>query len=153
MENLIQALNPYHEVILLAIVAGLASHQGFRKYEPTISSFLGVFFSLQTINFLQIVVRNGSSLESLVSSALLTAMFGVIYLGVLGISIVLYRVYFHPLRHYPGPKLSRITKIEWFFRTRDGHFYLHVDRLHKKVKFNPKALAAPDYSDSSSMAM
>ncbi|TVY14734.1 hypothetical protein LARI1_G006360 [Lachnellula arida] len=149
MENLIQALNPYHEVLFLAIVAGLVSHQGFRKYEPTISSFLGVFFSLQAITFLQIVVRNGSSLESLVSSALLTAMFGVIYLGVLGISIVLYRVYFHPLRHYPGPKLSRITKIEWFFRKRDGQFYL----LHKKVKFNPKALAVPDYSDSSSMAM
>jgi len=153
MEDLIQALNPYHEVLLLATVAGLVSHQGFRKYEPTISGFLGVFFSLQAITFLQNFVRNGSSPESLVSSTLLAAMFGVVYLGVLGISIVLYRVYFHPLRHYPGPKLSRISKIEWAYRTRGGHFYLHIDRLHKKVKFNPEALAVPDSSDLFSMAI
>ncbi|CZR50296.1 uncharacterized protein PAC_00168 [Phialocephala subalpina] len=152
MENLMEAGNPYHEVLLLAIVAGLASHQGFRKYEPTISGFLGVFFSLQAIIFLGIVIRHGSTLEYLVSGAMLTTMFGVIYLGVLGLSIVLYRVYLHPLRHYPGPKLSRITKIEWFFRARDGHFYLHVNKLHKKygdvVRVGPNDIAFCDPSDT-----
>jgi len=133
MENLLKVGNSYHEVVLLAIVAGLASHQGFRKYEPTISSFLGVFCFLQAIVFLKTIIISSFALKNLVSGALFVATFDVVYLTVLGLSIVLYRVYFHPLRRFPGPKLSRISKFVWFYRVRGGHFYKHVEEMHKMV--------------------
>lgn len=51
----------------------------------------------------------------------------------LAASIVLYRGYFHPLSHVPGPRLARFTSF-WAVReaSRDYRFHVRLKELHEK---------------------
>lgn len=42
-------------------------------------------------------------------------------------SIATYRIFFHPLRRFPGPRLGALTKLWHVWKCRDsqGHFVLH----------------------------
>ena len=55
------------------------------------------------------------------------------YLAGLSISIVIYRVFFHWLRNFPGPSTAKLTKLSHVSRLvkqSDNHF--QADRLHKE---------------------
>ena len=133
------------ETILLATVAGLASHQYFRKYEPTISSFLTFLLCLQCLVYIGLGFRNGQTQIPWLAAIPLGALFGGTFLVVLGLSITMYRVFFHPLRNFPGPVFSRISKWQWFFRIRAGHDYLRQVELHKKVSISPDPASYSPY--------
>jgi hypothetical protein len=49
-------------------------------------------------------------------------------------SIVLYRIYLHPLSKIPGPKLAAATHlyITYFNTTGGSKFYLQTEKLHQK---------------------
>lgn len=53
------------------------------------------------------------------------------------ISITVYRLYFHPLAKFPGPKLAALTK--WYEFYYDvvcrGHFTFKTQAMHKKYGF------------------
>lgn len=58
-------------------------------------------------------------------------------LGVLVVwsaSVAIYRFYFHPLSHVPGPKFAAVTRLYLFYYNviKDGLFYLELEGLHKK---------------------
>ncbi|KAJ5718661.1 benzoate 4-monooxygenase cytochrome P450 [Penicillium malachiteum] len=71
----------------------------------------------------------------------------ILYLVSLGlaslISIVIYRLYFHPLSHIPGPALAKITHLyEWYYDLYlGGQFTFQLHNLHKKygpiIRINP----------------
>lgn len=67
-------------------------------------------------------------LSSSLSWPLIASSF-VLYL----ITIALYRLIFHPLSRFPGPKLAAITR--WFEGyydvVQDGQYTLKIGRLHK----------------------
>ncbi|OCK77036.1 cytochrome P450 [Lepidopterella palustris CBS 459.81] len=120
---------------------GLVSHQIFRKNEPTVKGFVGHV----------VIVNAGLTLlckylkvptEDLIKIALVDL---AVYLTTLSTSILLYRVFFHPLNKYPGPILCKITKFvsTYHVMTRDSHEWM-VD-LHKKygdtVRFSPNELS------------
>lgn len=57
---------------------------------------------------------------------------GLAYLmGLLG-SIAVYRLFFHRLRHFPGPRLAALTKLWHVFKCRDSRNHLVLDALYKK---------------------
>lgn len=63
------------------------------------------------------------------------------YLGLL-----IYRLYFHPLSKYPGPKLYALTKAPWTYKSCvSGSMSREVGELHKKygpiVRVSPNRLA------------
>ncbi|PWY96633.1 benzoate 4-monooxygenase cytochrome P450 [Aspergillus sclerotioniger CBS 115572] len=52
------------------------------------------------------------------------------YLSALISSITIYRVFFHPLRRFPGPLGARITKLWHVWQVRDSRNYRVLDDLH-----------------------
>jgi hypothetical protein len=47
-------------------------------------------------------------------------------------SVVIYNVYFHPLRNFPGPVSWAATRIPWAINIFSGTLYLSQDELHKR---------------------
>jgi hypothetical protein len=62
-----------------------------------------------------------------------TTILVVSYLASLTASVLIYRVFFHPLRHFPGPFTAKLTKLSHVLRLlRTSDNYVQADRLHKK---------------------
>ncbi|KAK0639484.1 cytochrome P450 [Cercophora newfieldiana] len=59
-------------------------------------------------------------------------------------SIVIYRIYFHPLSSIPGPPLAAATRLYAFYYNiiKGGTFYLEIERLHKI--YGPVVRIAPN---------
>ena len=119
--------------ILIAVVAGLASQRAFRKNEPTITSFLVTLTALQvTTGFLYSTYGSWPEVRILYGLKQ-TAIFTLVYLSILSVSIGIYRALFHPLRNYPGPFWPRISKWVWFMRYRTGRYHRWVSAMREKV--------------------
>ncbi|PGH01942.1 hypothetical protein AJ79_07773 [Helicocarpus griseus UAMH5409] len=64
-------------------------------------------------------------------------------------SMLLYRAFFHRLRHFPGPFMARLSNIYFtFLSAKDMHRYDELDKLHKKhgdyVRVGPTVLSILD---------
>jgi len=67
-----------------------------------------------------------------------------------GVYLVVYRLYFHPLRHFPRPKLAAATYWyevwhDWFAGPYHGRNSWHIEKLHKL--YGPIIRRAPDELD------
>ncbi len=58
-------------------------------------------------------------------------LFSSYLLGLYG-SMIIYRTFFHRLRHFPGPRLAATTKLWHVFQCRDSRNHLVLDSMHKK---------------------
>jgi hypothetical protein len=55
------------------------------------------------------------------------------YLASLIASILTYRIFFHPLRHFPGPFTAKLTKLSHVLRLLEkSDNYIQADQLHKE---------------------
>ncbi|KAI9926006.1 hypothetical protein ASPWEDRAFT_107650 [Aspergillus wentii DTO 134E9] len=72
----------------------------------------------------------------------------IVYLAVKSI----YRLYFHPLSKFPGPKLTAITHLYEFYHDiiRNGMFIWEIEKMHEKygpiVRINPREIHINDPS-------
>ncbi|KAI2642480.1 cytochrome P450 monooxygenase-like protein [Xylaria nigripes] len=85
----------------------------------------------------------------LAHAAQITAVAYGTFMTALFTSILIYRAYFHPLRHFSGPKLARLSQFYHFFRIRAKvDNYRHLDRLHNEfgeyVRVGPNLLSISD---------
>ncbi|KAJ6090139.1 benzoate 4-monooxygenase cytochrome P450 [Penicillium sp. IBT 16267x] len=71
------------------------------------------------------------------------------------VSLLAYRIYFHPLAHIPGPPLAKVTYLyEWYYDLyRRGQFTFQLRALHDKygpvIRINPDEVHIddPDFFD------
>lgn len=47
-------------------------------------------------------------------------------------SISIYRLFFHRIRHFPGPRAAAVSKLWSVYQCRDSRNHLFLDDLHKK---------------------
>lgn len=71
------------------------------------------------------------------------------FLAALFSSMLIYRVYFHPLRNFPGPPLARISQFYYMANTsKRCDSYRFLDRLHAQygeyVRAGPNLLSVAD---------
>jgi cytochrome P450 family 628 len=89
-------------------------------------------------------------LPTLYSALLAFITYWCFLLGVFT-SMIIYRVYFHPLRHFPGPPLAKYSQWYHFYKVkieRDCDNFRYLDRMHAKygeyVRVGPNLLSVSD---------
>lgn len=70
-----------------------------------------------------------------------------IYLLSLFSSIIIYRLCFHPLRHFPGPKLAAASKLWHVFKCRSGKNFRVLEDLHHKYGQYVRTGKLPKFHD------
>ena len=61
-----------------------------------------------------------------------TAMIILSYLAALFASIIIYRIYFHRLRSFPGPRLAKISKFWHVYQVRHSMNHRLMERMHSQ---------------------
>jgi len=118
------------QACLLATVSGFLSHILYfiRGYHDTHAlQILVTHLSLYLALCIMAVTRLGLS-RGLTSSVALFSS----YLAALFSSIVIYRLFFHRLRHFPGPVAAKITKFYGPWTARNGQMHLEQNKLFAK---------------------
>jgi hypothetical protein len=118
---------------LIAAGLGIASHLAYfirgehHLHSVQLALLLFIFPLLLWTSIVNLVVDIGTQ-NSLRLSATLTAT----YLLSLTASILIYRIFFHRLRHFPGPFGAKISKLSHVLRLLGkSDNYIQTDRLHK----------------------
>ncbi|PWY77409.1 cytochrome P450 [Aspergillus heteromorphus CBS 117.55] len=66
------------------------------------------------------------------------------------VALAIYRLFFHPLRNFPGSKLAAATRLHEFYYNvvKDGQFVWEIERMHQKygpiIRINPDELHIND---------
>ncbi|PLB54730.1 cytochrome P450 [Aspergillus steynii IBT 23096] len=117
---------------VLCIVAGVLSHIAFfNKGEHHLygMSYVQTFFAAVASGFIFLQYQQGLAWNTALATTLQHAVF---YLVGVYSSLITYRLFFHPLRHFPGPIGARISNL-WLptqLPKHDAHRKLVA--LHKK---------------------
>lgn len=121
-------------VAVVGGVLGVASHLGYfihGEHHMHGSRILLSFFTITAFLFMA-VLRLAENHYFLAASRI-TATASASFLGTLTISILTYRVFFHPLRNFPGPFGAKFSKFSHFFlNIKDVRNFQLVDKLHKQ---------------------
>ncbi|KAI1370529.1 cytochrome P450 [Hypoxylon crocopeplum] len=111
--------------------AGVASHHLYFKHNehhldaPTI-----LCSSLFVTALPHLINSTGRGITGLGTSHILLVQ--VSFFGSLILSIVLYRLFFHRTKLFPGPKLAAVSKLYHLVKATDSRQHLFLDRLHRK---------------------
>ncbi|KAI0481303.1 cytochrome P450 monooxygenase-like protein [Xylariaceae sp. FL0804] len=132
------------EIAAVCGTLGLAAHLGyFIRGEHNLSSPRLFVSGLATpwISTLALVHYGGSTPTEALQ---MVAVASVSFLGALFSSMLVYRAWFHPLRHYPGPRWAGLTQFYHMLRINrkpDNFLYLHS--LHRQ--YGPYVRVGPNY--------
>ncbi|KAI3320354.1 cytochrome P450 monooxygenase-like protein [Xylariaceae sp. AK1471] len=140
---------PLGYVAALSAIAGVLSHVGYFMHgEHMLTAPLLVVVAISGPPIIVVLVSNLAGL-SISHAARPTSVGYLAYMTALFTSILIYRAFFHPLHHFPGPKLARLSQFYHFFCVRAKvDNYKHLDRLHDQygeyVRAGPNLLSISD---------
>lgn len=133
----------------LPIILALSTHAVLAQGEPDYQAYLyvtGWFFVYISIGSLLLAAGNVDTLSQALSLAWQPFK---LYFGTLLTSIVIYRAFFHRLRHYPGPFMARITNFyNVAITTPKVRYFIEVEKIHQKygdyVRLGPRDMSIAD---------
>ena len=73
---------------------------------------------------------------ALQNSAILSILLCAVVVNSIG--VIVYRIFFHPLAHTPGPLLAKVSSLySYWYNFRNARFYLKVQELHEQYGMLP----------------
>ncbi|KAJ7146770.1 cytochrome P450 [Mycena epipterygia] len=137
--------NLNHNAAIVVLLASLACHLLFKRYEPTGELFLVVLLVVPPLLLAFLPWEEPYH----VSKALFRS-YSLYYSG-LSLCILTYRVSpVHPLSKYPGPLACKVSKLWLTFISSRGELHRYVKRLHDIygpiVRIGPNELSITDVS-------
>ncbi|RDW77473.1 cytochrome P450-12 [Coleophoma cylindrospora] len=132
---------------LIGSVFGVTSHLGYfihGEHHMQSGRILLSFLFGPILIFIGILRLDGSSSTAI--AAKLTTITSASYLTALSLSILTYRIFFHPLRNFPGPFSAKLSKLTHVLRVaKHSDSFRRADELHKKygeiVRVGPNELS------------
>jgi cytochrome P450 family 628 len=134
----------------LALAAlGVLSHLSFFIRMDALDSAPTLGLLLLTIPALLTVALNTLFAYSYINALITASAWVFSYLGGTFTSMLIYRMWFHPLRHYEGPFWSKLTQFHHVANiTKRVDHFRRVDALHEKhgeyVRIGPNLLSVAD---------
>ena len=118
--------------VALSGVAGLLSHWIYfiRGEHHMQAPLYFQFFLCSTVTIFLIELR--FAVVNVYEATACTFAIISSYLGALYFSIIVYRLFFHRTRHFPGPRLLAATKLWHSWQSRHSTNHLYLGRLQKK---------------------
>ncbi|KAH8891588.1 cytochrome P450 [Thozetella sp. PMI_491] len=130
LESLVNA--SWASTAQVALVLGVLFHQAIRPLDVDnygwhfVFTFLGSFWGLV---FMHVNIGAYTILGALVRTTCIAALFNT---GLFS-SMVIYRIFFHRLRHFPGPFWGKITAFRRaYLVVRTQELYLYTHKYHEK---------------------
>lgn len=116
---------------LTASCIGIATHNLIfihREWHLLAPTILSTHVLLAIALVVAQVWTGGNSYASYFGAAISIASYLISLLG----SIVIYRLFFHRLRHFPGPRLAAASKLWHVWQCRDSRNHLVLEKLHQE---------------------
>ncbi|KAM0130892.1 hypothetical protein ACHAP3_007119 [Botrytis cinerea] len=134
------ALIPGHYLIAAA-VSGIAAHLCAFIHGDWHLHIPQVIFT-HCAGYALLLLRLRYQELSIIDSIQVSTVLSACYLLFLFTSIIVYRVFFHRLRNFPGPRLAAATKLWSIWETRDSRNHLLMQRLFEQ--YGPIVRTAPN---------
>ncbi|KAI0887576.1 cytochrome P450 [Annulohypoxylon maeteangense] len=131
-----------HYHVLAVALVGLFAHNAIFIHGEWHMRILQIIVGhlLLSALILYLIYRHDNNASFGGAFHVITAM-ATVYLGALFSSITVYRLFFHRISHFPGPKLAAVTKLWHVWKIRKSTNYIFLQELHKRaLRLGPNEL-------------
>lgn len=135
-------------VYFVPIVLAFGFHLAVQYREPLAHHFI-IGQLLMGCGMIAIICEKWDA--TLSEGVLITAKMNGVFVASILTSMVLYRIFFHPLRNIPGPIACKISMWTWPLTDWIGNRHHKIQQLHKKygdlVRIGPREVSSADPSN------